>query len=90
GFGTGIHNTLEAAVYSIPVLFGPNFKKFIEAEELISCGGGFSFDSKESLEMLLDKFLINDEDRKEAGKMAGEMVRIGSGGTIKILQTINL
>jgi len=90
GFGTGIHNTLEAAVYSIPVLFGPNFKKFIEAEELIACGGGFSFDSKESLETLLDKFLINDEDRKEAGKMAGEMVRIGSGGTVRILQTINL
>ncbi|MDD4923077.1 MAG: glycosyltransferase N-terminal domain-containing protein [Bacteroidales bacterium] len=90
GFGSGIHNTLEAAVYSIPVLFGPNFSKFIEAKELIKCKGGFSFDSKEQLEQLLDSFMNQDEVMLTAGKKAGEMVKNGSGGTIKILDKIQL
>jgi len=90
GFGSGIHNTLEAAVYEIPVLFGPNFEKFIEAKELIACGGGFSFDSKEDLEKLLDHFTTNEISRENVGKMAGEMVKKGSGGTKIILQTIKL
>src|SRR6185369_10014533 len=42
GFGKGIHNTLEAAVFGIPVLFGPNYKKFSEAKMLIANGGGKS------------------------------------------------
>lgn len=90
GFGSGIHNTLEAAVYGIPVLFGPNFEKFIEAKELIACGGGFTFDSREALEKLLDYFTTTDASREEAGKKAGEMVIKGSGGTKIILQTIKL
>jgi 3-deoxy-D-manno-octulosonic-acid transferase len=90
GFGTGIHNTLEAAVYGIPVLFGPNFRKFIEAKALIECGGGFSFDSEEEMKKLIDTFIANGEVMKKAGEKAGEMVKNGSGGTTKILQTIKL
>jgi len=88
GFGTGIHNTLEAAVFGIPVLFGPTFDKFLEAKDLISCGGGFSIDSKEQLVHLLDQLLSNDEARQKSGEKAGEMVKKGSGGTKIILQTI--
>ena len=40
GFGVGIHNILEAAVYGIPVFFGPNNAKFQEAAQLKECGGG--------------------------------------------------
>lgn len=90
GFGTGIHNTLEAAVYGIPVLFGPNFNKFIEAKGLIKCGGGFSFSTKEELDSYLDLFLTNRNALRNSGKSAGEMVLKGSGGTNKILQKINL
>jgi 3-deoxy-D-manno-octulosonic-acid transferase len=90
GFGTGIHNTLEAAVYNIPVLFGPTFNKFIEAKELISCGGGFSFESKEQLDVLMNLFLSNEEAIKKAGEKAGEMVKKGSGGTKIILDIIKL
>ena len=90
GFGSGIHNTLEAAVYGIPVLFGPNYEKFIEAKELIACGGGFSFETKEELEKLLDRFTLSDTSREQVGISAGEMVEKGSGGTQIILQTIKL
>ena len=38
GFRKGIHNTLEAAIYNIPVLHGPNYYKFTEAKELLSLG----------------------------------------------------
>jgi 3-deoxy-D-manno-octulosonic-acid transferase len=89
GFGTGIHNTLEAAVYGIPVLFGPNNEKFHEAKELISCGGGICVGSKESVESVLENLLTDNEFRLKAGESAGEMVKNGSGGTIKILNTIH-
>ena len=46
GFGAGIHNVPEAAVYSLPVIFGPNFKKFKEAKDLIACGGAFTVKNK--------------------------------------------
>ena len=49
GFGKGIHNTLEAAIYGIPVLFGPKYHKFKEAVDLIACGGAFSISDKEQL-----------------------------------------
>lgn len=90
GFGTGIHNTLEAAVYGIPVIFGPNYRKFIEAESLINCGGGFSIGTKKDLESTLDRMTSHDGSYKKAGEKAGEMVINGSGSTKIILQEINL
>lgn len=88
GFGTGIHNTLEAAVYGIPVIFGPKFSKFHEAKELIACGGAESIDSEETLVAVLEDWISNDKTRIDAGKMAGEMVKKGSGGTDIVLKTI--
>jgi len=88
GFGSGIHNTLEAAVYGIPVIFGPNFSKFHEAKELIACGGAESIDSEEALVEVLQDWISNDKTRIIAGKMAGEMVKKGSGGTDIVLKTI--
>ena len=90
GFGTGIHNTLEATVYGIPVLFGSNYDKFIEAKSLIKCGGGFGFSTKEELDSLLDNLISNDETCKTAGEMAGEMVIKGGGSTKIVLQAIKL
>lgn len=88
GFGTGIHNTLEAAVYGIPVLFGPNYAKFHEAKELIACGGAFDINSFESYRSILQNWLTDDGSRITAGKKAGEMVNKGSGGTDCVLRTI--
>ncbi|MDR2359318.1 MAG: 3-deoxy-D-manno-octulosonic acid transferase, partial [Prevotellaceae bacterium] len=57
GFGAGIHNTLEAAVYGIPVVFGPNYQRFREAGDLIAQGGAASYTTGKELAALLQKWL---------------------------------
>ena len=84
GFGAGIHNTLEAAVYGVPVVFGPNYQKFREARKLIAAGGAFSINDYETLEAQLDKLFTN----KEAGKIAGEYVKKNTGATELILKLL--
>lgn len=81
GFGAGIHNTLEAAVYNIPVIFGPNYSKFQEATDLIKSGGGFSYSTKEELNKLLDNFLNDPVKISDAGKAAGDYVNKMKGAT---------
>ena len=62
GFGAGIHNTLEAAAFGVPVIFGPNYKKFKEARDLIALPGGFSIKNEEELKSTVE-FLTDDEKR---------------------------
>jgi len=92
GFGVGIHNTLEAATYGMPVLFGPNFKKFQEAKDLIEQGGGFSF---ADIKGLIDVFerLQDQSKRVEAAKSARQYVQQKAGATpiiMKYLKNANL
>ena len=84
GFGVGIHNTLEAAVYGVPVVFGPTYQKFREARELIAAGGAFSIDGYESLQLQLNQ-LFEDE---KAGEAAGEYVKKNIGATEMILKCL--
>lgn len=56
GFGAGIHNVLEAAVWGIPVVFGPNNKRFAEAQGLLASGGGFEIDNYEKFALIMDRF----------------------------------
>jgi 3-deoxy-D-manno-octulosonic-acid transferase len=90
GFGIGIHNTLEAAVYGIPVLFGPNHAKFQEAKDLIAQGGAQSVQNQSQLIEVLSFWLQNANQRVETGRKAGKMVLSGSGGTEKVCATIPL
>lgn len=90
GFGTGIHNTLEAAVYGIPVIFGPKFAKFHEAKELLACGGAFTIDSETTFIEWMDVLNTDTDFCRKAGKIAGEMVLNGTGGTNKVLNLIRL
>ncbi|ADQ80728.1 Three-deoxy-D-manno-octulosonic-acid transferase domain-containing protein [Paludibacter propionicigenes WB4] len=84
GFGVGIHNTLEAAVYGIPVVFGTNYQKFREARELIAIGGAFSISNYVTLEAQFD-LLLKDSS---AGKIAGEYVKSNTGATEMILKQL--
>jgi 3-deoxy-D-manno-octulosonic-acid transferase len=88
GFGKSIHNTLEAAVYSIPVVFGPAFGKFNEAIELIESGGGYGVQSPVELKNILDKLLQIEALRNEAGTKAGNYVNANKGATEKILSVV--
>lgn len=90
GFGVGIHNVLEAAVYDMPVIFGPNFKKSREAAQLIEQGGGYSIAQSEPFNSLMVEFLQYDETLEAAGKHAGDYVRSNKGAVKKILRILNL
>ena len=90
GFGKGIHNTLEAAVFGVPVFFGPNYEKFNEAKELIACGGGYSLSNASALLVTVKTFLENENERIRHGKAAGEYVRSNAGATEKVLQALGL
>ena len=90
GFGVGIHNILEAAVFDIPVLFGPNNKRFREAQDMKRLKGGFEITDAYSFRILIDKFISDPGFLKKAGKNAGDYVRSSSGTSDKILGEIGL
>lgn len=89
GFGAGIHNVLEAAVYGIPVIFGPNNQKFREAQGLMACDGGFEIHDKEDFNRLADRLMTDRIFLKESGKAADAYVHENAGALEKIMQTIS-
>ena len=86
GFGRGIHNTLEAAVYGIPVIFGPRHQKFHEAVELLARGGAFTIKNGEELHALLDSLIENPAIAQAAGGEALAYVRSQLGATDVIIR----
>jgi len=88
GFGVGIHNTLEAAAFGIPVIFGPNFNKFLEAKALIANGGGFTISNADQLQDVMQK-MQNETVRTTAGEAAGKYVQESKGATEIILNYIS-
>ncbi|GHT13663.1 3-deoxy-D-manno-octulosonic acid transferase [Bacteroidia bacterium] len=88
GFGVGIHNILEAAVYGIPVVFGPNYQKFKEARELIACHGAFTVANGDELAIHLNERFIYDHLLRENGKSAKDYVIHNLGATHKIYEKI--
>jgi 3-deoxy-D-manno-octulosonic-acid transferase len=85
GFGVGIHNTIEAAVYGVPVIFGPNYEHFREAKGLIAAGAARSIKKYSELEAALDTALENHET---IGAKAAEYVESERGATAKIYEQI--
>ena len=88
GFGVGIHNVPEAAVYGIPVLFGPNNEKFREAQALKACGGSFEYQDDASFATLMDNFINNPEALKKAGEAAGGYINANAGAADKCFNAI--
>lgn len=80
GFGKGIHNTLEPAAYGLPIVFGPNFKKFIEAVEMAKKGAAFPVKDKLDLIETLAWLLI-EENRQAAGKKAKLYLQSNQGAS---------
>ncbi len=89
GFGKGIHNTLEAAVWKIPVLFGPNYHKFDEAIALIEQNGGYHFDNEKQLHDRLNQFKNQPQYRETCGNNAYSFVMSSKGATALILEWID-
>ena len=90
GFGVGIHNTLEAAVWNMPVIFGPNNKKFQEAQGLLKSGGGFEINTYEDFSGLMNSLMNDEVFLKQAGDKAGTFVAHLAGATDKVLASVKL
>lgn len=90
GFGVGIHNTLEAAVWNMPVFFGPNNKKFQEAQGLLKSGGGFEINTYEDFAGLMSSLMNDETFLKQAGDKAGAFVAHLAGATDKVLASVKL
>ncbi|MFH0895169.1 MAG: glycosyltransferase N-terminal domain-containing protein [Bacteroidota bacterium] len=87
GFGQGIHNILEPAAYGIPVIFGPNYSKFIEANELLIAGGAFCIQNENDFKNVIS-LLKNDDLYTKAANVSKSYVQNGAGATQKVLTDV--
>ena len=90
GFGVGIHNVLEAAVWDVPVIFGPKNEKFQEAQGLKRAGGGFDITDYEDFCRIMNRFADEPDCMKQAGQRAGAFVKSMTGATAKILAAVDM
>lgn len=88
GFGVGIHNVPEAAVYGIPVIIGPNHQRFAEAVALIANRGCKSIENAEDFSAIMDDFLENPAHIAQAGSAAGRYIHQNAGATPVIYQHV--
>lgn len=87
-FGAGLHNINEPAVYDVPVIYGPNNAKFIEAREMAESGGGFPIKGKEDFNQIAPRLFSDTTFRKEKGMKAGGYIRSKTGATSRIFKKI--
>lgn len=90
GFGAGIHNVLEAAVWGIPVIFGPENKHFQEAQELIAAQGGLEITDPRTFDAVMGRLTHDNEFRARSGGQAQEYVKGKAGAMRRIMESINM
>jgi 3-deoxy-D-manno-octulosonic-acid transferase len=90
GFGVGIHNTLEAAVWDVPVIFGPNNQRFQEAQGLKACGGGMEIGGADDFRRIMQGFVDHPTLARELGEKSGSYVKSMTGATTRILADVQL
>ena len=88
GFGVGIHNTLEAAIFGMPILFGPNYLKFQEAVNMVGLGVAFPIDDYSKLHAVLSSLLSDSERRTEISKKCTGFTNQNLGATSIILNKV--
>lgn len=89
GFGVGIHNVPEAAVYGVPVFFGPNNQRFREARDLINEGGSFEVTSADDFQAQADRLLADERALAKSGQASGDYIRRNSGATEAIFREVH-
>ena len=90
GFGVGIHNVLEAAVWGMPVIFGPNNKRFREATGLLAAGGAFEVDGEELFAEVMDSLSSDSAKLEHVSQVAGHFVGGQAGATAKVMAAVGL
>lgn len=89
-WGRGLHNTLEAVTFGKPVVFGPNYKKFQEAHDLLSLGGGFTYTEYPALQQILDQLFNNEECYARASQTCLGYLNENLGSSDIILSRANI
>ncbi|QKJ32711.1 3-deoxy-D-manno-octulosonic acid transferase [Mucilaginibacter mali] len=90
GFGVGIHNTLEAAAFGLPVVFGPNYQRFREARELIALNAGTSINNANELKQVANRLMNDEEYQASASAKIKTYVRENTGATESIINYISV
>ena len=88
GFGVGIHNVPEAAVYGIPTIVGPNNKRFREVQTLKAKGATFEIESKSDYDSLMNRLEKDEDFRCQAGKAAKDYIEGEAGAVDRIMKEI--
>jgi 3-deoxy-D-manno-octulosonic-acid transferase len=88
GFGVGIHNTLEAAIFGMPVVFGPNYLKFNEATSMVKLGIAHPVSDADSLESILQELLSNNDKRSKIAFECNKFTDQNLGATQTILNKV--
>lgn len=88
GFGTGIHNILEAATFGVPILIGPNYKKFQEAKDLIDLGSCIVINNYIDFTNNINKLLTNEQDRSALCHISSDYILANKKATSKIINRI--
>lgn len=90
GFGSGIHNILEAAVFGVPVFFGPKYKKFREAKELIHWKGAFSVKNEKELLSVFDSVMNDPEKQGRIREINTRYILNNKGSTQLIIDYLKI
>lgn len=88
GFDKGLHNTLEAAVFGLPVIIGPNHQQFAEALALRERGAAFAIQDQDEFDMILSSLILNESMRFEASEAAKNFVEENLGSTAEIMEDV--
>jgi len=88
GFGVGIHNTLEAAIFGMPIVFGPNYHKFNEAKTMVNLGIAFPINNSSSLNSIFDQLLSDNEKRNSITEECSNFINQNLGASQIILNKV--
>ena len=87
GFSTGIHNILEAATFGVPVVFGPEYKHFQEAHDLIKLGGAYSINNQTGFNNITNKLITHNQLTKKGG-ICKTYIEKNKGATFKVINHV--
>ncbi|GAA4965502.1 3-deoxy-D-manno-octulosonic acid transferase [Algibacter aquimarinus] len=87
---TGLHNTLEPAIFGVPIIIGKNHSKFPEAQQMIENKGMFSISNQKEFDEILNELIFNSEKRKKTGSYNFNFIQKNKGAVIQILDYLRI
>jgi len=89
GFATGLHNTMEPAVFGVPIIIGPKYHGFKEAEDLVANGGILSVSNQTEFYKVMDTFITDAQQREQVGAINANYINTNVGAADRIIESIS-